>query len=271
MLTLVSCWYILKAKFDINEYKKWISNLLLNVKNFKLVIFTDSKSKYVLEPFINNNCNIKIIILEIEDFFCYKFKDSWIKNHERNHLLNNKIDWKVNMLWSEKIYFVKRAINNNYFNSNLNEEWFGWCDIGYFRDGDNNMDIDKIKLWPASDKMKSLDKSKIYYTQACSDEELNKMSKIILTKNDQDLPLNPMPDNQTTIAGGFFLIMPNNIDWWCKTYYKRLYLYFVYNYLVKDDQIIIIDRIINNYEKFMLIKQENLNYDKWFAFNSYLI
>lgn len=271
MLTLVSCWYILKSKFDINEYKTWISNLLLNVRNFNLVIFTDSKSKYMLDLFVNDNPKIKIIVLEIEDLFCYKFKHSWIKNHRKNHLLNNKIDWKVNMLWSEKIYFVKRAIYNNYFNSDLDEEWVGWCDIGYFREEKNNMAIDKIKFWPNIEKIKLLDKSKIYYTQIASDEELKKISKIILTKNDIDLPLNPIPDNQTTIAGGFFLIMPYNINWWCKTYYKRLYLYFANNYLVKDDQIIIIDCIINNYEKFILIKQENLKFDKWFAFNSYLI
>ena len=99
MLTLVTAWYIFKAKFNVDVYRQWMSNLLTNVKQFKLVVFTNEESKWMIEPFIKNNNNIKIINVEMEEFYGYKFKYQWIKNHEKNHLLNGKVDWRVNMLW----------------------------------------------------------------------------------------------------------------------------------------------------------------------------
>jgi hypothetical protein len=169
MLTLVTAWYNFKSKSNVEIYRKWISNLLTNVNKFKLIIYTNKESKWLIEPFIQNNENIKIIILEIEDFYGYKFKEYWINNHEKNILLKDKIDWRVNMLWSEKINFVKKAIENNYFQEDKNSEniWFGWCDIGYFRGTLNNMDINNLNNWPNKNKIQSLDKNKIYYAQVC--------------------------------------------------------------------------------------------------------
>ena len=45
MLTLVTCWYNVKAKFPSETYQTWISNFIMNVNKFNLVIFTDEKSK----------------------------------------------------------------------------------------------------------------------------------------------------------------------------------------------------------------------------------
>ena len=45
---------------------------------------------------------------------------------------------------------------------------------------------------------------------------------------------------------------------------------FTYNYLVKDDQMVIIDCIINNLKKFKLIEEENPRKDRWFVFQSFL-
>jgi hypothetical protein len=279
MLTLVTAWYKFKAKFDIEVYRQWMSNLLTNVKNFKLIVFTNEESKWIIEPFLNKNKNenIKMILLEVEDFNGYKFKDQWIKNHETNHLLNGKVDWRVNMLWSEKIYFVKRAIDNNYFNddkkqyNNAKENWFGWCDIGYFRGGINNMNVSQIKQWPNEQKMDLLDRNKIYYTQVANSDSLNSLAIIILTKNQNGLPVNPIPQGQVSIAGGFFLITPEKINWWKEVYYRRLKDYFENNYLVKDDQSIIIDCIVNNISHYKLIQEHSPGMDAWFAFSHYLL
>ena len=271
MLIIVTAWYIFKAKFNVEIYQQWMSNLLLNVKEFKLVVFTNEESKWMIEPFLqNDNKNIKMIILEIEDFYGYQFKEQWIQNHLKNHSLNEKVDWRVNMLWSEKISFVKRAIENNYF---LNENsWVGWCDIGYFRGGGNNMPINKIKEWPSKEKIESLDRMKIYYTQVCDNYNLNHFARIILNKNiTNGLPINPFPADQASIAGGFFLITPEKINWWNEIYYKRLTDYFENKYLVKDDQMIILDCLINNLSQFKLIKETEPRMDKWFAFSSYLL
>lgn len=55
MLTLVTAWYIFKAKFNVEIYQQWMSNLLLNVKEFKLVVFTNEESKWIIEPFLQTD------------------------------------------------------------------------------------------------------------------------------------------------------------------------------------------------------------------------
>ena len=279
MLTLVSVWYIFKPKFNIKIYQQWMSHLLLNVKEFKLVIFTNEESRWMIEPFLDplhnsNHNNIKMIILEIEEFYGYKFKEQWIKNHLKNDLLNTKVDWRVNMLWCEKIAFVKRAIEHNYFaiQCDSEKEWVGWCDIGYFRGGANNMDVNKIKEWPNKQKIELLERNKIYYAQVCDNSQLNQLARIVLDKNiTNGLPKNPIPVHQISIAGGFFLITPEKINWWNEVYYQRLNAYFENNYLVKDDQIIIIDCLINHLPNFKLIKETVPIMDQWFAFYNYLL
>ena len=272
MLILVSAWYIFKAKFNVQIYQQWISHLLLNVKEFKLVVFTNAESKWMIEPFLQNNPNIKMILLEIEDFYGSRFKEQWINNHLKNYSLNTKIDWRVNMLWSEKIAFVKHVMENNYFSTDCENTWFGWCDIGYFRGKIDNMSIDKIKEWPSKEKLKLLDRTKIYYAQVCDINSLNNFTRIILNKNSKNgLPNNPIPEQQISIAGGFFLITAEKIEWWNAVYYQRLNAYFENNYLVKDDQMIIIDCLINNLSNFKLIKETVPGMDNWFAFAHYLL
>ena len=278
MLILATSWYIFKAKFNVEVYQQWIINFLFNVKKFKLVIFTNEESKWMIEPFLLGNNNIKMVLLEIEDFYGFQFKDQWIENHTKNYLLNKMVDWRVNMLWSEKITFVKHVIDNNYFRDDLNKQelqddtWFGWCDIGYFRGGPTNMDINRLREWPSNDKLNSLEINKIYYNQVCTNDTLNAFAKIILNKDERNnLPIEPIPPSQASIAGGFFLIKPEKINWWKNVYYERLARYFEHNYLVKDDQIIIVDCIINHLSEFKRIKETDHRIDSWFAFSNYLL
>ena len=273
MLTLVTCWYNVKAKFPSETYQTWISNFIMNVNKFNLVIFTDEKSKKDIEPYIINEGRICLKIVTLEDFYGYKYKDNWIKNHSTNNSLNGnqgwKIDWELNMIWSEKINFVKRASEENYFNT----EWYGWCDIGYFR-GRKDIDLNPglIPCWPNEDKIASLDKNKIYYNMIGNSDMINKVSGYITNLNEYNLPVVPIPPEQISISGGFFLISKVNINWWWKIYYDRLELYFKHNYLVKDDQIIVIDSIFHNKDKFNIIHKQDGSMDsKWFYFSFYLL
>ena len=273
MLTLVTCWYNVKAKFPSETYQTWISNFITNVNKFNLVIYTDEKSKKDIEPYIINEDRICLKIVKLEDFYCYKYKDNWIKNHDNNNSLNGnqgwKIDWELNMLWSEKINFVKMATEDNYFNT----EWYGWCDIGYFR-GRKDIDLNPglIPCWPNEDKIASLDKNKIYYNMIGNADMINKVSGYITNLNEYNLPIVPIPPEQVSISGGFFLISKANINWWWKIYYQRLELYFKHDYLVKDDQIIVIDSIFHNIDRFNIIHKPDGNMDsKWFYFSFYLL
>jgi hypothetical protein len=108
-ITYSSCFYIIKSKFEPSVYIEWMKNFLSIVNNFNLVIYTDdNSSKYIPEEAITN-IKIKIIFKPMEQFYNYKYKEYWIKNHKKNIILNDKSCWELNMLWAEKIWFVNEC------------------------------------------------------------------------------------------------------------------------------------------------------------------
>ena len=241
-ITFSSCFYIIKSKFDPKTYIEWMNNLISIVNNFNLVIYTDENTyKYINT---RENPKIKIILKPIEEFNNYKYKNYWIKNHEKNTLLNNVVDWEINMLWSEKIWFVNETIQNQYFDT----DFYGWCDIGYFRNRHNDLNVNNLKNWGNDLAIQKLNINTIHY--ACINNDkifMNNLYKLINDKNVLGLPVTEIPAEQNSIAGGFFVIHKNKIDWWLKTFDDKLNLYFKNNYLVKDDQIILVDCIFLYY------------------------
>ena len=240
-----------------------MKHILSDVNNYYLVIYTDKEGEQLLEENFQHyllNPNIKTIVKPLEQWYNYKYKEYWIKNHEKNILLNDRTEWKLNMLWCEKIHFVNDALINNYFPTT---EFYGWLDIGYFREGPIN------EPFPSNDKIQQLNKNKIYY--ACVNPNyLPIIKNIILNKNDSGLPSTPIPPEQVTIAGGFFIAYNTKIDSWLKMFDKKLLLYFQNEYLVKDDQMIIIDCIISEPNRFELISETLSHHDVWFQFRRYL-
>jgi hypothetical protein len=269
-LYLVTAYYQVKSKFDNNIYIEWIKNFLSIInKNFKLFIFTNKETFNnslinILKDY--NGKDIKIIFKEFEDFYTFKFRDLWIENQKKNIYLSH-IDWKLQMLYSEKISFV----NQVYCNEKSDElEWLGWCDIGYFRNRVNlDTKIEDLKNWGNINK---LNNSFIYYGLV-NPNNFNNYKKLFVDQNmlpKTGLLKKVIPHNQVSIAGGFFLIYKTNIQWWYNEYFSRLESYLINNYLVKDDQIIILDCIIRNLDKFSLVF-ENTKLDNWFVFQRYLI
>ena len=269
-ITFSSCFYIIKSKFEPSIYIEWMNNFLSIVNKFNLVIYTDEHSSKYINTKTNENPKIKIIIKPLENFYNYKYKDYWIENHNKNLLLNDKSNWELNMLWAEKIWFLKECIERKYFET----EFYGWCDIGYFRNRqDNYLDLDTsfLSTWPSNEKILQLDKNKIHY--ACINNNngyMNYLYKMINTKNEYGLPVNPIPPHQNSVAGGFFILHKNKIDWWSKTFDAKLELYFKHKYLVKDDQIILVDCILSDQENFVLFREAN-QYDNWFMFQRILL
>jgi glycosyltransferase involved in cell wall biosynthesis len=263
-LTLSTCWYeLVQKKHSLNKFLIWIDKMLSNVHNYNLVIYTNTESIHHIIKY-NLNPNIKIIIKPLENFYTYKFKENFIKNHENNHNLNKLVNWEINMLWCEKIAFVYDTIINNYFNS----DFYGWCDIGYFREDYNNIDV--LKNWPENNAIESLNKNLIYYNMVQKNSNyIENIKNIINNKNEFGLPNKQIPADQVTISGGFFILYKDKIEYLNTLFYSKLELYFNHNYLVKDDQIILSDCIFSNFDKFHLIS-ENLNLDNWFAFSRFL-
>lgn len=268
-----SCWYLFKAKFDSSVFKKWIDNMLSNVHNYYLVVYTDELSKSFITPY-DSNPRIKIIIKPFEQFYNYKYREQWINNHMVNYSLNNKVDWRVNMLWSEKIHFVEQTINELYFinDTNADENTFhGWCDIGYFRGRNNDMNVEELTMWPNNEKINILDTNKIHY--GCvnkNNDYINHIFRMVNNKNKNGLPMEELPPDLNIIAGGFFILHHTQIVWWKHLYDSTLKTYFENGYLVKDDQTIITDCIFSNMANFVLHKEYSDKYDNWFLFQRLL-
>jgi len=264
-ITFSSCFYVIKSKFDPRIYIEWMNNFISIVNNFNLVIYTDLKSVNYIDT--KNNPKIKIIIKSLDNFYGYKYKDYWIKNHENNYLLNNKSCWELNMLWSEKIQFVKETYQNKYFDT----EFYGWCDIGYFRNRPEDIHTSKLNNWGNIKADLKKYANKICYACITNDDGyINFLHKIVNNRNDIGLPITPIPAHQNSIAGGFFILHRDNIEWWSTTYDDRLKLYFENGYLVKDDQIILVDCILSNLDRFTLFRENINNIDNWFMFQRIL-
>lgn len=263
-ITFSTCYYRFNSKFSDSTYLHWIKNLFTLSKNnlFNLVIYTDDVTLRLLpelQSILPTANNVKIILKPIETFFTYS-KDSWIKNHNMNDLLNSKIQWEVNMLWNEKINFVRETYEKQYFNT----EFYAWCDIGYFRNRANDSNMSELCNWGSN--ISHIDSEKINYACVSTHALSNYLTFIHF---DKGFPYPSIPHNQVSVAGGFFVLHASKIKWWHQTYYEKLKLYFDHEKLVKDDQIIVITCILENIDKFKL-HFENSQKDNWFMFQRIL-
>ena len=85
-ITFSTCWYNFKAKFDSSTYLQWIDNMLSNVNQYNLVIYSDEQSSRCLEKYLQNP-KIKLILKPYTEFYNYTYHESWMKNHENNESL----------------------------------------------------------------------------------------------------------------------------------------------------------------------------------------
>jgi len=266
IITFSTCWYEFKCKFTKEYFLYWIDNFLSIVKDkFFLVIYSDEKSCACILPYLVNP-NIKLVLKDYTDFYGYKYKDAWIENHENNELLNSYTDWRVNMLWCEKIHFVNETIRKSKKLFGYKTDFYGWCDIGYFRGRPNDYIAFELENWPNREKILELNPAKIHYACIQNNKEyLNELIRYILTrKNDQGIP--PIPIDQLSIGGGFFILHKDKIKWWKTMFDTTLSRYFDNRVLVKDDQIILADCIFSNMSHFQIYKEDDIKYDNWFLF-----
>jgi len=236
-ITYSTCFFRIKSKFPPEKYIEWIKNFMYitSFQNFNLVFYTNIESVGDIQK-INTN-NIKIVIINYEDFFCNKYKNEWIKNKEKAIDIQEKEnDWKLNMIWSEKIYFVRYTIKNRFFPETL---YYGWCDVGYFRNRINDVSINKLTKWS---KSINLNLDKIHYGWI----------------------------NNHGIAGGFFILNKKNIDWLFEIYMTELQISFQENKYVKDDQQILMKVWEKNKNRFELHYENFAKYDSWFMFQRIL-
>lgn len=243
-----------------------MDNMLSNVNHYYLVVYTDSNGLSALAKYMENP-RIHIVWKPETDFYNYKYKTQWESNHAKNGALNPYVDWRVNMLWNEKVHFVYETIQNEYFET----DYYGWCDIGYFRCAERDLSKAALKEWCCQAVIEKLSPTKIYYALVNNDKDnLKQLSKLVKHKDAAGLPSSPIPDNINTIAGGFFITHKENMEWWRNTYDEKLSLYFQNSRVVKDDQIIVVDCVLTYPARFNLCKEENPRFNNWFLFQRFL-
>ena len=254
-LTLTTCWYNFKNKFTPEIYQKWISNFINYVENFNLVIYTDKNSIDIFKNFDLSD-KVKIVVYEKEDWELHPLDSKLEKSYQKNKYLNRMVQKEVIMLWLQKTYFVKKTIEEKYFET----EFYGWCDIGYFRDSTS-------KNWHSSNSLQKISKDKINYILV----ESNTINILKREKEKRKLSFEELrtmiPPDQVSIAGGFFIgTRQICIDWYNK-FNETLNYYLDKDWLVKDDQIIILDNYLEGKFPFNLIDSGR---QEWFYFIHYL-
>jgi len=251
-LTLSTCWYNFKNKYTKDVYKEWAGNLLNYVDNFNLVVYVDKNSFEFFDNFKLSE-KVKLVIYDIENWETYKYSDKLEKSYQKNKYLNHMVQKEVVMLWLQKTYFVKKTIEEKYFET----EYYGWCDIGYFRDSTS-------KNWPSNNSLEKLDRNKINYILVES-AIINKLKRGKVL-NFEDLRTKIPPD-QVSIAGGFFIGTKELSLKWYSKFDNTLIHYLDNEWLVKDDQIIILDNYLEGLFPINLI-DSGKRY--WFYFIDYL-
>lgn len=270
-ITFSTCWYLLDSKFPPIIYRDWIHNFLSNVGNFYLIVYTDELSKRYIERYAEENpTRIKMVLVPIDEFYNARYADYWIKNHTKNWLLNKTTEWRLNMLWAEKTAFVLKTMQTGLFPKT---DFYGWCDIGYWRDRPNiDTPASELATWASPSIVNNLTPHKIHYSLVNNDTNLmSSFIRAINIKNpDTNLPLSPIDPMQVSIAGGFFILHHSLVEEWQKMFDDKLRLYFENDYLVKDDQIIVADCVFSNMSRFCLHREKSQQYDNWFMFQRIL-
>lgn len=233
-----------KKKFHTNYYHYWINNYLPNINN-PMVIFTDNESYDLIKQMRSSYEKITdIIIIDLKDFYTYKYIDYWKNDIQRDHE-NNYHSIELYMIWNEKTNFIKLAIDKNIFNS----EYFIWTDIGMIRE---NYYIPLIQNFPNNKKIEELDKSKIYL--------LNLKNKI----EGNDYPTEKYR-YKDCIGGGVIFGHKSTLNEWFNEYYNMLELFIKNDYFAGKDQSIMANVCIKNPNLIKLIIPENSPYNNdWF-------
>jgi len=268
LLTLSTCFYVLKSKFSPKKYVKWMSNLLSLANKFNLVIYTDTLSfEYIKSVSGLSNPNVRIVLKPLEEFELYKYKDEWIRNHSNSNLkLHENISWELNMLWNEKVFFVKDTIHKGYFKT----IHYGWCDIGYFRNNPNNIPTTLLNNWPSTKKLLSMPfiSNYIHYAKVQKNSEIH-TNELHHVNNHylNNLSTHPCSDlHENHFSGGFFILKNQIINSYAKLYEEKLKYYFDNKYIIKDDQTILLDIIATNSQLFYIHENFITGMDEWFIF-----
>lgn len=253
-ITFATAFYPIQSKFPSQKYIQWATHLFSIVCEFYLVVFTDEATQETLLVLAQANPYIRIVVRPWSSFNGMKYVDFWKKNHEKNHLLKRTC-WELNMLWNEKVWFVNEIIQTRYFPET---EYYGWMDIGYFRNEPDNIHTSVLTNWGKYNRLVSFSVEKVHYTL------VNPLG-LHLIRDFKKLG-GGIPLQQTTVAGGFFFGGKEPLLEWRDIFTTKLEQYVSKGMLLRDDQIIIVDCIMDFDKKNPVVLHEG-NRQNCFCFH----
>jgi hypothetical protein len=247
--TIVTAFYDFpKKKHTTNSYYEWINNFLPILDSY-IIIFTDEKSyEYIHNLRKNFLEKTVILIVPLENLFCYKFIDYWNRDYQRDHEKNH--DPLLYIIWNEKSMFMQKSMELNPFNT----DFYAWTDIGMVRDKEY---IPHIHKYPNPEVIKTLKRDKVYILN------LNLF-------NSEDLSYNGACElfrykNDVRTGGGVILAHKNIIPEWTKEYYNMMIEFIKNDYFAGKDQSIMSCVYLKNRENLIeLIKPRPCPINHWF-------
>lgn len=250
-LTIVTAYYKIKSKHPFPEYVRRLKNFVK--LNRSIVFFTSKTFINVIKRMRPRNLHYKTIFIEMEmeDFYSYKnfgkeFNESFYIDIEKSiHTV------PLYLVWAEKCSFLKKAIINNYFNSNC----FYWVDAGYFVNSD---EMEKYINWPSTKKCYENSKVLITLIREIHDSE----RKDILSFN---LKAHKYFQNNTNVAGNVFGGQPENLLKFIDYYYETIKLFINHHIFIGKDQNLFAFVVFSHPEIINLIHSE-----KWYYYLEYL-
>ena len=151
-LTLVTCLYKISNKYEGKNvdkgtiYYKWTKNLLR--LDMPIVFFIQPEIIDIIKPYRPRRFDSKTVWIEMNmsDFYSYKNYYEEIKKSSSFNGIG-RISFELMLIYNEKLAFVKKAIEKNYFNSSC----FFWIDSGYFREYTMTDSRYIVNHWPSTD------------------------------------------------------------------------------------------------------------------------
>ena len=124
-ITFSSCLYYMRNRHGYEKHLNWFRDFIRVVNRFYLVIYTGEHEYSVVCDEVrkleeDTQRKIRVILKPFSEFHNYKHERFWIENNSRPECkLAELADWRVNMLWCEKTYFVRETIETNTLTLNI--------------------------------------------------------------------------------------------------------------------------------------------------------
>jgi len=239
----------MKNRHGYEKHLNWFRDFIRVVNRFYLVIYTGEREYSVVCDEVrklekDTQRKIKVILNQFSEFHNYKYERFWIENNARPECkLAELADWRLNLLWCEKTHFVRETIENRYFDT----EYYGWCDVGYFRDTLSLGSAYRERIrehWPNPNIINRLHKDKVYYGCNITPSQLHigyTYHARYFNNADPEtgIPRESYPPRAHLLSGGFYITGREKALWWCGRFQEILELYITNNAVIQDDQHII--------------------------------